>query len=132
MPLFSKTTGKRTKKTAKRAASKRTGAREAKTLSVRESPLATRLLSRPRITEKSYALNALNQYVFVVTKEATKTTVKRAIEEAYAVTVEQVRIVRLPAKKRVLGKGVGFKSAIKKAIVRVAKGQSIELFKGGM
>lgn len=133
MKLFSDTTGKKkTGKAAKRASSKRAGAREAKTLAVKESPLATRLLSRPRITEKSYALNALNQYVFVVTKEATKTTVKRAIEEAYAVTVEQVRIVRLPAKKRVFGKGVGTKSAIKKAIVRVAKGQSIELFKGGM
>lgn len=132
MQLFSDTAGKKTRKAAKRASSKRAGAREAKTLSVKESPLATRLLSRPRITEKSYALNALNQYVFVVTKEATKTTVKRAIEEAYAVTVEQVRIVRLPAKKRVFGKGVGTKSAIKKAIVRVAKGQSIELFKGGM
>lgn len=127
MKLFSDTTEK-----SAQGGSALGGKKLGKKLSVKESPLATRILSRPRITEKSYALNALNQYVFVVTKEATKTTVKRAIEEAYAVTVEQVRIVRLPAKKRVFGKGVGTKSAIKKAIVRVAKGQSIELFKGGM
>ncbi|MDO8565957.1 MAG: 50S ribosomal protein L23 [Candidatus Moranbacteria bacterium] len=101
-------------------------------LPIKESPLATRILSRPRITEKSYALNALNQYVFVVSKTATKKSVKRAVEEAYAVQVEKVRIVRLPAKRRLFGKSIGMKSAIKKAIVSVAKGQSLELFKGGM
>ncbi|MFZ2300108.1 MAG: 50S ribosomal protein L23 [Candidatus Moraniibacteriota bacterium] len=130
MQVFSGTTEKKSNKAPAQAASKPAVAKKA--LAVKESPLAMRILSRPRITEKSYALNALNQFVFVVTKEATKTTVKRAVEEAYAVTVEQVRIVRLPAKKRVFGKGVGSKSAVKKAIVRVAKGQSIELFKGGM
>lgn len=103
-----------------------------KSLSVKESRLAGKLLSRPRVTEKSYALGELNQYVFVVTKEATKKTVKRAVEEAYAVNVEKVRIVRLPAKKRVFGKNTGSKSATKKAVVSVLKGQTIELFKGGM
>jgi large subunit ribosomal protein L23 len=126
MQLFSDTTEKKKEKAPKKASIAK------KSLSVKESPLAERLLSRPRVTEKSYALNALNQYVFVVAKEATKKTVKRAIEEAYAVNVEKVRIVRLPAKKRVFGKNTGSKSAIKKAIVSVTKGQSIELFKSGM
>ncbi|MDP3957631.1 MAG: 50S ribosomal protein L23 [bacterium] len=103
-----------------------------KALATKESPLATRILSRPRITEKSYALNALNQYVFVVTKTATKKSVKRAVEQAYGVQVEKVRIVRLPAKTRMFGKSMGSKSAIKKAIVSVTKGQSLELFKGGI
>lgn len=105
---------------------------EKKDLSGKTSLLAAKVLSRPRITEKSYALNALNQYVFVVTKEATKKSVKRAIEEAYAVNVEKVRIVRLPGKTRVFGKNVGSRSAVKKAIISLAEGQSIELFKGGM
>lgn len=126
MQLFSDTTEEKKEKTPKKTAVAK------KDLSVKESQLAGRLLSRPRVTEKSYALNTLNQFVFVVTKEATKKTVKRAIEEAYAVNVEKVRIVRLPAKKRVFGKNTGSKSAIKKAIVSVAKGQTIELFKGGM
>jgi large subunit ribosomal protein L23 len=103
-----------------------------KVQAVKESPLATRILMRPRITEKSYALNALNQYVFVITKEATKKSVKRAVEEAYSVAVEKVRIVRLPAKTRVFGKNTGTKKAIKKAIISLKKGQTIELFKGGM
>ena len=48
MALFEKTT---TEKKTLRA------------LTAKESPLAARVLSRPRITEKAYALNALNQFV---------------------------------------------------------------------
>ena len=126
MQLFKDTTEEKKEKSPKKTSAAKKG------LSVKESPLASKLLSRPRITEKSYALNTLNQYVFVVNKEATKKTVKRAIEEVYAVSVDKVRMVCLPAKKRVFGKNTGSKSAIKKAIVSVAKGQSLELFKGGM
>ena len=128
MALFKETTEE--KKVKKEKTSKASVSKKA--LAVKESPLATRILSRPRVTEKAYALNALNQYVFVVTKDATKKSVKRAVEEAYAVAVEKVRIVRLPSKTRAFGKTIGSKSAIKKAIISVAKGQTIELFKGGM
>ncbi|MFZ2187467.1 MAG: 50S ribosomal protein L23 [Candidatus Moraniibacteriota bacterium] len=131
MALFKDTIEEVKEKVVKTVSSSKVSAAK-KTLTVKESPLATRILSRPRVTEKSYALNALNQYVFVVTKEATKQSVKRAVEEAYAVEVEKVRIVKLPAKKRIMGKNIGTKSAIKKAIISVAKGQTIELFKGGM
>ena len=129
MALFGKTTeeGKKEAVLPKKVASE-------KTSSVQESPLASRLLSRPRITEKAYALNGLNQYVFEVTKDATKKSVKRAVEEAYGVSVLGVNIVKLPAKKRLSGRtrSVSFKGAIKKAIVSVKKGQAIELFKGGI
>ena len=105
-----------------------------KALAVKESALATRILSRPRITEKSYALNSVNQYVFEVTGTATKKSVKRAVEEAYGVPVLAVHMVRLPAKKRRSGQAqkIGFKNSIKKAIVKVAPGSTIELFKAGM
>ncbi len=121
MALFDKTTEEKKEQAVKPAAG-------------RESVLANRLLSRPRITEKAYALNALNQYVFEVAKSANKKSVKRAVEEAYGVTVEAVNIVRLPAKKHFTGRNrtLGFKSATKKAVVTVSKGQSIELFKGGI
>jgi large subunit ribosomal protein L23 len=105
-----------------------------KKLAPKESALALRLLSRPRITEKSYAQNAQNKYVFEVTKTSTKKSVKRAVEEVYGVNVSAVNIVRLPAKKRASGRNriIGFKGSIKKAIVTVVKGQAIELFKAGM
>jgi large subunit ribosomal protein L23 len=89
---------------------------------------------RPRITEKAYALNAANQYVFEVAKEAHKTVIRRAIEEAFGVNVVDVRCINLPAKKKVFGKKgqVGTRTAVKKAIVTIAEGQSIELFKAGV
>jgi len=130
MALFGNTTEEKKAPATKKVSTEAAVAKKA--LATKESPLATRILSRPRITEKSYALNALNQYVFVVSKTATKKSVKRAVEQAYGVQVEKVRIVRLPAKTRMFGKNMGMKSAIKKAIVSVTKGQSIELFKGGM
>ncbi len=99
---------------------------------VKPSPLATQVLVRPRITEKAYAVNALNQYVFQVILSATKTQVKRAIEEAYGVTVKSVNMVTLPEKQKVFGRSKGKKSAVKKAIVRLKTGDSIALFKAGI
>jgi len=121
MALFDKTIEKKVKAPKQESA-------------IQESVVTSKTLSRPRITEKAYALNALNQYVFVVTKESTKRSIKRAIEETYGVSVEAVNIVKLPAKKKVSGRArtAGFKGAVKKAIVSVAEGQAIELFKGGM
>ncbi len=98
----------------------------------RLSPLATRVLVRPRITEKAYAVNALDQYVFQVTMAATKTEVKRAVEEAYGVSVVSVNMVRLPGKKKNYGRASGTRSAVKKALVRIKKGETIQLFQAGI
>lgn len=119
-------------KTVKKTAA--SGTKPARKSSGRESALAEKVLMRPRITEKAYALNALNQYVFVVANPATKETVKKAVEEAYGVRVLAVRMVRTPKKKHLSGQNrqLGFKKALKKAIVRLEKGQSIELFKAGV
>ncbi len=119
MALFDKKTGK---------------SKELRKLTAKESPLAMRVLSRPRITEKAYALNTQNKYVFEVTMTSTKKSVKRSVEEAYGVNVLDVNMVRLPAKKHLSARSraVGFKGVVKKAIVTVAEGQSIELFKAGV
>ncbi len=96
------------------------------------SPLASRVLIRPRITEKAYAVNALDQYVFQVTLTATKTEVKRAVEEAYGVTVVAVNMVRLPGKKKNYGRTSGQRSVVKKALVRIKKGETLQLFQAGI
>lgn len=96
------------------------------------SLLATRVLIRPRITEKAYAVNSLDQYVFQVISTATKTEVKRAVEEAYGVSVVAVNMVRLPGKRKNVGRIVGRRSAVKKALVRLKKGESIQLFQAGI
>jgi large subunit ribosomal protein L23 len=92
--------------------------------------LANRVLLSSRVTEKAYLLNGQNQYVFQISKSATKNEVGRAIEVAYGVRVEKVRTVNIPRKKKVSGRGVGFKSAVRKAIVTLPKGEEIPMFKG--
>jgi large subunit ribosomal protein L23 len=60
--------------------------------------------------------------------DATKVLVKKSIEEVYSVTVVAVNTITIPAKKRNFGKSSGFKSSMKKAIITLKEGDSIELF----
>ncbi len=101
---------------------------------VKPSILAHRFLLRPRITEKAYALNGANQFVFEVSRDAHKSVIARSVQEAYGVDVLDVRTVNLPGKSKVFGKKgqVGSRSAVKKAIVTIKKGQTIPLFATGV
>lgn len=107
---------------------------EAKKVEVKPSILAHRFLLRPRITEKAYALNGANQFVFVVSKDAHKSVIARSVQEAYGVEVVDVRTINLPGKSKVFGKKgqIGSRSATKKAIVTIKEGQTIELFSAGI
>jgi len=92
------------------------------------------VLRRPLVTEKSnYQLSVLNQYVFEVSSNATKAMVKEAVETIFDVTVERVNIIRTPAKRSVRARSRRMmvrKPGIKKAIVTLADGDSIEIFEG--
>jgi large subunit ribosomal protein L23 len=85
------------------------------------------ILRRPHITEKAAVLAEENFYVFEIERTANKIEVKKAIEEYFKVDVENVNIVNLPAKKIQKGKIVGSKGGCKKAIVKVKKGQKIDI-----
>ena len=92
------------------------------------------VLRRPLVTEKSnYQLSALNQYTFVVSNDATKAMVKEAVETIFDVDVMRVNIIRTPAKRSVRARSRRLmvrKAGIKKAIVTLAEGNSIEVFEG--
>lgn len=92
--------------------------------------LAFRTLLRPRMTEKAHLLLSVGRYVFHVSPSATKRQVKLSIESVYGVSVDRVNMAKIPKKRRVFGRTVGWKSPVKKAIVTLKKGESIELFKG--
>jgi large subunit ribosomal protein L23 len=80
------------------------------------------------MTERSTMLKEkLNQYVFEVPTTSAKGEIKEAVEEIFKVTVEQVRTVRMPGKFRRYGRGGGYRSDWKKAIVTLKKGNSINL-----
>lgn len=83
----------------------------------------------PIITEKTMKLKeSFNKFTFKVAKGANKVQIKKAIEEIFGVKVLEVATINcLPKRKRV-GQHVGYTSAYKKAICKVAAGQSIAGF----
>ena len=89
------------------------------------------VIRRPIVTEKSnIAREEQNLVTFAVDPRANKHEVKRAVESLFAVTVLEVRTMLMPRKLRRVGRFAGHKPQWKKAIVRLAEGQSIEFFEG--
>lgn len=91
---------------------------------------AWRVLSRPLISEKASRMGTHNQYVFVVTLSATKSDVRRAVEEAYGVRPEKVNMVRVDGKSIRYGRSTGTTKAWKKAMVTLPKGKTIQIYEG--
>ena len=84
----------------------------------------------PAITEKSTLASEQNQVVFNVAKKATKPEIKAAVEALFSVKVTAVNtLVRKGKVKRVRGT-VGRQGDVKKAIVTLADGQSIDVATG--
>jgi large subunit ribosomal protein L23 len=84
----------------------------------------------PAITEKSTMASEQNQVVFNVAKKATKPEIKAAVEALFSVKVTAVNtLVRKGKLKRFRGT-VGRQSDVKKAIVTLADGQSIDVATG--
>jgi large subunit ribosomal protein L23 len=90
------------------------------------------ILKRPVVTEKSIAqAAAANQYTFEVDLRANKMQIKDAVETAFNVAVTEVRIVRIPAKRGRYGRLIVTKKpAYKKAVVTLARGNTIQFFEG--
>ena len=94
------------------------------------------VLRRPLITEKSnYQNDKLNQYLFEVAPDATKSMVKDAIETLFdGVKVDRVNVINMPAKRtrRARSRRVMIRrSSFKKAIVTLAPdSKSIPVFEG--
>ncbi|MCL6521258.1 MAG: 50S ribosomal protein L23 [Firmicutes bacterium] len=70
------------------------------------------------------------RYVFLVDRRATRTAVKRAVEEAFHVKVERVNTVILPGKRRRQRGAEGRTPDRKKAYVVLKPGQKIDFFEG--
>jgi large subunit ribosomal protein L23 len=84
----------------------------------------------PHITEKSTMLSETNSVVFKVAPTATKPEIKAAIEALFGVNVVSVNTLTSKGKsKRWQGKPYQ-RSDVKKAIVRLAEGQSIDVTSG--
>ena len=85
------------------------------------------VIKAPIITEKSAALAPNNVITFSVDVNANKTQIKQAVEKIFDVKVESVNTVNVKPKKKRVGRYVGKTNRVKKAIVKLAEGSSIEL-----
>lgn len=85
------------------------------------------LVKNPIITEKATNLSALNQYVFLVAKNATKSEVKKVVEAVYKVKIEKIAVINVKSKVRRLGRSIGTKPGYKKAVVTLKEGSKIDL-----
>ena len=85
------------------------------------------IIIAPVITEKSMANRENNVYTFKVVKDATKEDIKRAVEEAFKVSVKSVNTLNTKSKKRRVGRYSGRTKTYKKAIVTLESGSSIEM-----
>ena len=84
-------------------------------------------VKEPHISEKASDLSMENQYIFKISPNHNKNEIKKSVEGIYGVDVLSVNIVKIPAKKRRLGRTEGFRKAYKKAIVKIKEGQKIEI-----
>ncbi len=86
------------------------------------------VLKRPIITEKSMKLVEEGKYTFEISQDANKIEVKNAVIELFKVDVVKVNLINGKAKKKRVGRHEGLTARVKKAIVTIKAGQSIDIF----
>ena len=91
------------------------------------------IIKKPVITEKMTAISEkLNRYAFIVDVRANKLQIKKAVQDLYGVQVAAVNTMRYDGKlkSRYTKAGMieGRRDAFKKAVVTLAKGETIDFF----
>ncbi len=78
------------------------------------------------MTEKSTNLNQFNKYSFIVAKNSNTFEIKQAIENIFKVKVEKINTLILRGKLKSFKGSLGYKKDVKKAIVTLAEGNTID------
>ncbi len=90
-----------------------------------------RTIVRPIVTEQSSAAyQERGEYTFRVASDATKTSIRGAIEKLFGVKVTNVWTSNQRGKGRRVGSAVGRRPHWKKAIVKLRQGDTIDIFEG--
>ncbi len=90
----------------------------------------SQVLIRPVVSEKSYVLSAVNKYTFRVHPDAHKTQIRQAVEALFEVHVVDVRTMSVKSKPKRRGVTRGRTRTWKKAIVQIAPGETMPVFRG--
>ena len=84
----------------------------------------------PVITEKATALSEQNKVVFKVRSDATKPQIKEAVEKLFDVKVKSVNTLVTKGKVKMFRGTRGQRSDVKKAVVTLQEGQTIDVTTG--
>ena len=89
------------------------------------------VIRAPRVSEKTARLQEVsNQYAFEVSKDATKADIKAAVEKLFDVKVKSVNTLVTEGKVKVFRGRLGQRSDVKKAVVTLEEGHSIDVTTG--
>lgn len=89
---------------------------------------AYRILVRPLVSEKTAALASDGRYVFVVSPDASKIEVKKAVQEVYGIMPTEVNIINVRGKAVRFGHQFGKRKNWKKAMVTLPKGKTLPIY----
>ena len=84
------------------------------------------IIKKPITTEKSTNLQQFNQYTFEVLRDSTSIEIKNAIEMIFKVKVNKINTSILRGKGKTFKGQYGFRKDIKKAIVTLEEGNTID------
>ena len=86
------------------------------------------VLIRPIVSEKSYSLMDQGKYTFEVDPRSNKTEIKIAVEQIFGVKVLSVNTINRKGKTRRTRFGLGKRKDVKRAIVTLGAGETLDIF----
>ena len=90
------------------------------------SERALSIIKKPITTEKSTNLQQFNQYTFMVSKDSNSHEIKQAVEQIFKVKVLKINTSILRGKIKTFKGNTGYRNNIKKAIVTLQEGNTID------
>lgn len=91
-----------------------------------------KVLLGPHISEKATIVaEDAQQVVFRVASDASKPEIKKAVEQLFDVKVDKVRVLNAKGKTKRTARGLGKRSDVRKAYVRLADGHDIDFIGEG-
>lgn len=88
------------------------------------------IIRRPLVTEKTTVLGQFNQYAFEVAANSTKPEIAEAVHKLFKVDVVSVNVMNAKGKKKVFRGRHGTRSDVRKALVTLKQGHTIDVSVG--
>jgi len=115
------------KETAKKAPAKKAAAKKGGVVS---NARLYDVLVRPILSEKAYNAQSQNKVTFAIAPKVTKNDVKQAVEALFKVDVVKVNTINTEGKLKMFRGRQGQRNDVRKAVVTLAAGQSIDIAAG--